>query len=223
MKKAVLILSGGLDSSTLAYYLVSQGYELIAVSFNYGQKHNKELLSASTIANNLQAKHYIIDISHVKELLTNTSLVSDDLAIPDGHYSAKSMASTVVPNRNSLMLNYAWMIACNESAHVVAFGAQSGDRFSYPDCREEFLVLENQALRSGTDGCRLDELQLIAPFITFSKSDIVKQAVLLNVPIKDTWTCYKGQEFHCGTCGACVGRREGFSLAGIPDPTIYKE
>lgn len=222
-KKAVVILSGGLDSSTLAYYLANEGYDLICVSFNYGQKHIKELDSAKYIADSLNSPHHVIDLSFMREFLQNSSLVNQDLNNPKEDYARENMLVTVVPNRNTMMLSLAWTIACANDASLLAFGPHKGDNYVYADCREEYFEAMNHSLRLGTIDSRRDELNLSAPFIQMTKIDIVKIGDKLNVPFEKTWSCYDGLEVHCGTCGTCRQRKEAFITAGVNDPTVYKE
>jgi 7-cyano-7-deazaguanine synthase len=223
--KAVLILSGGLDSSTLAYWLKANGYnEIICVTFDYGQKQIIELKSAAAIAKNLGAEHRVIDLSFIKEFLSksSSSLTNPSISVPSGEYTKDNMQSTVVPNRNSMMLTMAWTIACVERANVLAYGAHGGDHYIYPDTRPDYFNAINLSLRLGTKDSRADNLNLIAPFITWDKAEIIRTGYKLNVPFAQTWTCYEGCEIHCGICGACSERKKGFTTANIPDPTLYK-
>ncbi len=223
LKKAVIILSGGLDSSTLAYYLHHQGYALVCISFYYGQKQKKELESASIVAKNLQAGHQIIDLTFMQKHLLSSSLVNPDLANPKQEYNKENMMITVVPNRNSMMLSLAWSIACVENANLVAFGAHSGDNHVYADCRPDYVNAMDLALRLGTIDSRRDDLHLEAPFNNFSKTDIVRLGEKLGVPFVNTWSCYDGEKIHCGLCGTCRQRKQAFIDAGVNDPTSYRE
>lgn len=220
-KKAVIILSGGLDSTTLAYHLHAQGYQLICVSFNYGQKQIKELTYAAAVAKQLNAAHQIIDLSFMQQFLQASSLINPDLANPKQEYARDNMLVTVVPNRNSMMLTIAWSIACAEQAQIVAYGAHQGDDYVYADCRPDFFNALNLALRLGTIDSRPAELHLHAPFSHYTKGDIVRRGAQLAVPFAATWSCYDGLELHCGICGTCRQRRQAFNQAGIVDPTSY--
>ena len=221
--KAVLILSGGLDSSTLGYLLKNQNYsDLICVSFNYGQKQVIELESAKKIADLLNATHHIIDVTFLKEFLKGSSLTDDGLIIPHGENTKENMQLTVVPNRNTILLSIAWSIACVEKADVVAYGAQCGDHYLYPDTRPDYFSSINLALRLGTEDCRKDKLNLIAPLLNKSKSEVVKLGEELGVPFELTWSCYEGGQQHCGLCSACQSRKQGFNESNILDPTHYK-
>ena len=172
--KAVIILSGGLDSSTLAYYLRDKGYDLICISFNYGQKHLKELESAAYITQQLNGIHHIIDLSFMNQYLQSSSLVNSMLENPKEDYAKENMLVTVVPNRNTMMLSLAWTIACANGAKIVAFGPHKGDNYVYADCRPDYFNALNLALRLGTIDSRDEDLELIAPFINFTKTEIIQ-------------------------------------------------
>ncbi|MFD0274674.1 7-cyano-7-deazaguanine synthase QueC [Kitasatospora sp. NPDC127111] len=218
---AVVIASGGLDSTTVAYWLVGQGSKVTLLSFDYGQRHRTELEYASRIAKHLQAPHEIVDLSGLGKLFTGSALTDPAVPVPDGHYTADNMRSTVVPNRNTIMLSIAVAAAVSASADAVAFGAHSGDHAIYPDCRREFFDQFEAVTRAGNEGFLANEFQLLAPFIGLTKADIVETGQALGVPFADTWSCYRGGEVHCGTCGTCTERIEAFSLAGVADPTVY--
>lgn len=221
MKKATMIISGGMDSTTLAYFLRAQGYELSMLSFNYGQRHSRELECAKKIAANLRAEHTIIDLQAIRPLIKGSSLTDETVDTPHGHYAADNMKLTVVPNRNAIMLSIAWGIACVNGSELLAFGAHAGDHFIYPDCRPEFVSAMNIAMRSGTEGFRNDALTIAAPFLDMTKTQIAEIGGELGVPYEDTYTCYEGKENHCGKCGACQERKEAFRDSGVFDPTVY--
>ncbi|MGH1374995.1 MAG: 7-cyano-7-deazaguanine synthase QueC [Alphaproteobacteria bacterium] len=218
--KTIVICSGGLDSVTLAYKIAKEHELLGLISFDYGQRHKKELSYADKCANALDVRHDIIDISNIGKLLTGSAL-TDDVDVPDGHYAEDTMKATVVPNRNAIMLTIAYGIASSRGAEAVATAVHGGDHFIYPDCRPEFAnafqVMQDHAL----DG--LSQIKLYTPFIEISKADIATEGARLNVPFIDTWSCYKGTEHHCGRCGTCVERREAFDLAEVEDPTLYED
>lgn len=222
MKKAVVIVSGGMDSVTLAHFYAREGFELSLLSFDYGQRHSKELQFAAACAKRLGAEHRVVDLSSLRGLLPGSAL-TDDVEVPDGHYAAENMKVTVVPNRNAIMLAVAWGHAVAIGAQVVAFGAHGGDHFIYPDCRPEFYRAAGRAFSLGNQGFGAPSLHLEAPFINMGKDDITGMGAALGVPFEETWSCYKGGERHCGTCGTCVERKEAFRLAGVKDPTVYEE
>ena len=219
--KAIAIVSGGLDSITLAYLLHAEGYNLHLLSFDYGQRHKKELTFAELCAKRLNAEFDVVDLSILGKHLKGSAL-TDDISVPDGHYAAPDMAITVVPNRNAIMLSIAYGIAVAENAELVAIGAHGGDHFIYPDCRPEFIVSFDTMQRRAVEGFGHPKLRLEAPFLHLGKHQIVKLGSVLQVPYGDTWSCYKGGEKHCGTCGTCVERKEAFELAGVLDPTEYE-
>lgn len=220
--KAVLIISGGLDSTVLAYWLHDQGYSLHLMSFDYGQRHVKELEYAKITAKKLLVAHDIIDLRQLTGLLTTSSLTNPDIAVPDGWYTDETMKITVVPNRNMIMLSIAAGVAVAENASGIATAVHSGDHFIYPDCRPAFIVAAERAIRIGNEGFANEALHIIAPFVNSTKADIVRTGNHLQVPFTDSWSCYKGGDIHCGKCGTCNERKEAFQLAGVADPTEYE-
>ena len=220
MPKAVAIVSGGIDSVTLAYLLKAQGYDLHLLAFDYGQRHVKELNYARLCAERLNAAFDLIDLSSFGRLLKGSAL-TDDIPVPHGHYAAPTMAITIVPNRNAIMLALAYGVGVAENAEIVATGVHAGDHFVYPDCRPAFIESFDTMQRLAVEGCGNPQLRLHAPFVNIAKRDIVAIGAIHGVPFDDTWSCYEGGELHCGRCGTCVERIEAFELAGVPDPTIY--
>lgn len=221
--KATLIVSGGMDSATLAYHYHKLGYALHLVGFNYGQRHVKELEALSAIADELKATWEIVDLSALKSSIANSSLTSDAISVPDGHYAEETMRITVVPNRNAIMLSIATGIAVANGSEVVATGVHSGDHFIYPDCRPDFINAINQAFIYGTLGHAKPNFRVEAPFVEILKADIAALGHSFGVPYELTWSCYKGGEKHCGRCGTCVERIEAFIDAGVNDPTEYED
>jgi 7-cyano-7-deazaguanine synthase len=218
--KTIVICSGGLDSVSLAYKVAVENTLHSLLSFDYGQRHKKELDYAARCAVALGVPHQIIDITTIGASLTGSAL-TDDIDVPDGHYAEESMKVTVVPNRNAIMLAIAFGVAAAQDADAVATAVHGGDHFIYPDCRPGFInafqAMQNQAL----DGYA--SVQLYTPFVNRSKGDIVTAGAAVNTPFADTWSCYKGGALHCGRCGTCVERREAFALADIADPTAYED
>lgn len=221
MSLAIVILSGGLDSAVLAYQLQSEGRDLHLVSFDYGQRHSKELEYSRRIAARLNARHDVIDIRAVGKLLGGSALTDDSIEVPHGHYAAPTMAVTIVPNRNAIFLTIAYGVAVAQNAQLVATAVHSGDHFVYPDCREAFIQSFDKMQRLAVEGCGDENLKLHAPFVDKTKAQIVEIGAQLKVPFEETWSCYEGREVHCGQCGTCVERREAFEVAGIADPTEY--
>jgi 7-cyano-7-deazaguanine synthase len=221
-EKVVAIVSGGLDSVTMAYELVRRNYEIILISYDYGQRHKKEIMYAKKCAENLGVQHHIVDLQVLSNLLGGSSLTSEEISVPDGHYAEESMRITVVPNRNAIMINIATALAVSMKCDYVATGVHGGDHYIYPDCRPEFIVAQTEALRLANSGFVSNEFEVLAPFVNIPKDGIVKIGEAIGVPWLETWSCYKGGEIHCGSCGTCFERREAFSLAGVRDPTNYE-
>jgi 7-cyano-7-deazaguanine synthase len=218
---AVLVVSGGLDSTALAYHLQAEGVRLVLLSFDYGQRHRRELDFAAALATRLGTQHHLVDLRSVGTLLCGSALTDMTVAVPDGHYTDESMSITVVPNRNAVMLNVAVAVAVAQHADAVAFGAHAGDHAVYPDCRPEFVNLVEACARVGNEGFLPEGFRVLGPFLTWSKAQIVRRGAELGVPFTETWSCYKGGVHHCGKCGTCTERKEAFALAGVVDPTAY--
>lgn len=223
MKKAVVIASGGVDSSTLLYKTVRENYETHALTFIYGQKHSREIESARIICESLNVNHKVIDLSVLKEILLGSALTDSNVDIPEvpadaSHY--ETLKTTIVPNRNSIFLSIAIGYAVSIGANYVFFGAHYSDRGVYPDCRREFVQSFENAERLANDN---PELVITAPFVDMNKSQIVKLGAELGVPYKVTWSCYKGDEIHCGVCSSCRERKRAFQEAGVVDPTEYEK
>ncbi len=216
--KTVIVYSGGLDSTVLLYHLRAAGHELHALSVDYGQRHRCELDRAAEICAELGIPNPIADLSSIQSLLAGSSLTSPDIEVAEGHYTEESMKSTVVPNRNMILLSIATGHALSIKAGQIAYAAHSGDHAIYPDCRNEFADAMAKAIALAD----WDQVALIRPFVDWTKADIVRRGAELNVPFLKTWSCYKGGELHCGRCGTCIERREAFALAGLKDPTPYQ-
>lgn len=218
--KTIVICSGGLDSVSLAH-MVAREHELTRlVSFDYGQRHRKELAYAALCSQHLKVPHDIIDLRGIGAALTGSAL-TDDIDVPDGHYEEESMRVTVVPNRNAIMLTVAFGVAAANGDDAVATAVHGGDHFIYPDCRPAFTEAFEVMQKAALDGYA--DVSLYTPFVHRSKADIVTAGAKHNTPFADTWSCYKGGEHHCGRCGTCVERREAFHLAGVEDPTTYAD
>lgn len=222
MSKIVAIVSGGMDSVVLAHDLAAQGHTLHLLSFDYGQRHKKELQFAAACAARLGVPHDVIDLSSLTRLLTGSSLTDRSVPVPEGHYAAPTMAATVVPNRNALMLAAAYAVAVAEGAEHVATAVHAGDHAVYPDCRPEFVRAFDRMERAAVAGFGHPDLTLLAPYVHATKADIAAAGHRLGVPFELTWSCYQGRDRHCGKCGTCYERREALELAGVPDPTAYE-
>jgi 7-cyano-7-deazaguanine synthase len=209
---AVVVFSGGLDSTTCVYDAIDQGYKVDLVSFNYGQRHKKELDFAKATAVHLNLRHDVVDLSGLTPLLaeSGSSLVSVE-EVPEGHYAEETMKATIVPNRNMMMLSIATAIAVSRKIEYVITGVHSGDHAIYPDCRPQFIGAVDQAALLATNGSNF--YGIFAPYASRSKADIARRAIILRVPLEKTWSCYKGDETHCGRCGTCVERLEAIHEA----------
>ncbi len=208
-----------MDSVTALYHAHAAGSVSVAVSFDYGSKHNaRELSYARWHCDALGIRHEVIHLDFFTRIF-QSSLLQGGAAIPDGHYAEENMKQTVVPFRNGIMLAIAAGIAENEGAGRLVIAAHAGDHAIYPDCRESFMQGMAQAVREGTYA----QVSIDRPFISMDKAAIATRGTLLGVDYQKTWSCYKGGEIHCGTCGTCVERREAFLLANLTDPTDYLE
>ena len=217
---AILICSGGLDSVTAAYYLNDIGYDLNIISFDYGQRHVKELKCARCCAETLRVKYDVIDLTSLGPLLSGSALTDNNVEVPDGHYEEESMKATIVPNRNAIMLSIAFAIAQSRDAEYVAAAFHTGDHHIYPDCRAEFTDVFSTMQKVSQEGlCKID---LLTPFLSSSKTNVAYHAGRLGVPVSNTWSCYKGGHYHCGTCGTCTERIESLAEAGVYDGTYYE-
>jgi 7-cyano-7-deazaguanine synthase len=217
----VVLLSGGLDSTTLLYYVKSIEDGPVAISFRYGQLHSKEVEAAAKTCAFLQVPHKIINLD-IGALLKGSALTDPLVPVPQGHYEDSTMRQTVVPNRNMILLSIAAAWAISIGARKVAYAAHAGDHAIYPDCRPEFLDKVTEAVVVG-NSWDLDNpipLRVVAPFIKLTKTDILRLGVNLGVDYRLTWTCYKGEVHPCGKCGACNERAEAFGHLGMKDPLM---
>jgi len=216
-KRTIVIYSGGIDSTTLLYFLQSEGHQIKALGIDYGQRHVKELAAARNICDAVNVEFRIGNLSEIGSLLEGSALTSHNLVVPNGHYTDESMKLTVVPNRNMLMLSVAIGWAISSDFEGVSYAAHVGDHTIYPDCRPEFV----DSLSRIAKVCHYRPIEVVCPFVNRTKADIVKIGDGLGVPFAQTWSCYRGEELHCGRCGTCTERAEAFVLAEVSDPTIY--
>src|SRR6056297_4090234 len=216
----IVICSGGLDSVTLAHKTAAERRLAALLSFDYGQRHVKEVESARACAARLGVPHRVVDLRGVGAALSGSALTGD-VAVPDGHYAEETMKLTIVPNRNAIMLTIAFGMAAAEKLDAVGAAVHGGDHFIYPDCRPGFIDAFQAMQDKALDG--VANVRLYTPFVAISKADIVTEGARWNTPFAETWSCYKGGEVHCGRCGTCVERREAFHLAGVQDPTQYAD
>ena len=219
MKKAVVILSGGMDSSTAAYIAKKEGYEIVAVHFNYSQRtEKKELEAFRAIAKSLDAKTYEIDLSFFKQIGAS-ALVDEAIEVPTEGIKP-GIPVTYVPFRNGIFLSIAAAIAEKEGAEAIYIGVVEEDSSGYPDCRESFIEAIERAIDLGTK----DEtkIKIKTPLIHLKKEDIVAKALQIGVPLELTWSCYQNEDEACGVCDSCRLRLKGFAKAGIKDKIPYK-
>ena len=216
-EKAVVVYSGGMDSFTVLNTAIQNGLDVYALSFNYGQKHSKELKVAARACRELGVSHKVVDITAINSLMANSSLTSD-VEIPEGHYEDDNMKSTVVPNRNMVLLSMAIAYAVSLEAGKVYYGAHSGDHHIYPDCRPEFV----EAMNAVSKIANYQSVEIVTPFLHSSKGEILKAGLEMNLNYANTWTCYNGREKSCGKCGACYERLEAFAEQGTTDPLDYE-
>jgi 7-cyano-7-deazaguanine synthase len=212
-KKCVIVLSGGPDSATVAYWAKAEGYQIYPITFNYGQIAVKETEAAQQIAQKLCTTTKIIDLSNLKTIFSSaTSLVNRDIPL-----TAEFSSPIIVPFRNAIFLSAAVAYAVTVGATHIFYGAHGSDEPNYPDCRREFYEAFEKAARLGTE----QDITIEAPFNGYKKSDLLKEAVKLGVPLDLTWSCYRDGEKHCGRCESCINRKRAFAEAGIADPTRY--
>ena len=216
-QKVVVIFSGGMDSFTVLNLAAKQGLEVFALSFDYGQKHKKELDYAARACTILGVKHKVVDISAINQLIGGSSLTSD-IEVAEGHYEEESMKSTVVPNRNMILLSMAVGYAVSISANKVYYGAHAGDHAIYPDCRPEFVHKMNAVCAIAN----YEAVEIVTPYLDVSKTAILTAGLEMGLDYNQTWTCYNGREKACGKCGACQERLEAFTENGISDTLEYE-
>ena len=216
-KNSLIIVSGGMDSITLLHYRKEQ--ISLAVTFDYGSNHNRrETEFAAYHCKSLGIEQIVIPLSFIHDYFKSSLLQGAD-AIPEGHYTAENMKSTVVPFRNGIMLAVACGIAESRGLDRVLIANHTGDHAIYPDCRENFIAAMGKAMEAGT----YEHISIDAPFTDISKTDIALIGKRLGIDYSKTYSCYKGGEKHCGKCGTCVERKEALRNAGIEDTTEYEE
>lgn len=223
MKKAVVLLSGGLDSTTALYLAKSQGFEVYTMCFDYGQKHNKEFLSAEKIAQKAGVvKHVLVKTN--MSAWGGSALTDDSIAVPEGDINREGIPVTYVPARNMIFLSYAASFAEVVGAQDIFIGVSQVDYSGYVDCRQEFIESMEAAINLGTV-CAVEEgkkIKIHAPFMYLTKTQEIELGTKLGVDYSDTWSCYRGQEIACGECDSCLLRIKAFKDAGREDPIEYK-
>lgn len=214
--KVVVLFSGGLDSTTLISKYVKEGYEVLPISFDYGQTHSREMRSVSEIC-----RHYGLSnrLVHIDMSVASSALLGNS-PIPSRSLEEiqNGVPSTFVPARNLIFLSIGASYAYSAGARRIAIGVNSIDYSGYPDCRPEFISVMEAAIRKGLDS----DIFLDAPLQYLSKREIIKKGTELGAPYNLTWSCYRGGEAACGRCDSCLLRLQGFMEAGIPDPVRYE-
>lgn len=216
-QNVVVIFSGGMDSFTVLHKALRDNKKVHALSFDYGQRHKKELDYAARVCERLDVPHKVVDISAINQLIGGSSLTSD-IDVPEGHYEEESMKQTVVPNRNMILLSMAVGYAVSIEANEVYYGAHSGDHAIYPDCRPEFVLRMN-------DVCQIanyEPVAIVCPYLDVSKTAILTDGLRMGLDYGQTWTCYNGRDKACGKCGACQERLEAFAENNATDPLPYE-
>jgi len=218
-KKALCVMSGGMDSTLSAYMMKNDGYEIIGVHFNYDQRtQTKELKCFNNICDDLDVKErYVLDLDFFKQLGAS-ALTDKSIDVPTGGIE-EGVPVTYVPFRNGIFLSMSAAIAEKEGAEVISIGVVEEDSSGYPDCRESYIKSMQNSINLGTKDETNIEIKM--PLVHLQKSQIVKKALELNVPLYLTWSCYKNEDEACGVCDSCRLRLNGFKLAGVTDPIRY--
>ncbi|OGW85712.1 MAG: 7-cyano-7-deazaguanine synthase QueC [Omnitrophica bacterium RIFCSPHIGHO2_02_FULL_46_11] len=218
-KKAVCLLSGGLDSATVLYLAIEEGFIPLALTIDYGQLHRRELESAARIARHLKIDHQMISI-HLP--WGGSALLDSHIPMPENRNVENIPAeipATYVPARNTIFLSLAASFAETRGAEAIFIGANALDFSGYPDCRPDYFSSFQNSLKLGTKcGGEGKTIHIKTPLISLKKSEIIERAFALGVPLELTWSCYKGGEFPCGLCDSCLLREKGFKEAGAADP-----
>ena len=219
-KKAICILSGGMDSTLASYIAKNDGYEIIAVHFNYGQRtQDRELKAFRDICEDLKIlEKYEIDIPFFTQIGAS-ALTDKTIDVPTGGIEA-GVPITYVPFRNGIFLSITAAIAEKEGASAMYIGVVQEDSSGYPDCTDEFITKMEKAINQGTK--EETKIEIRTPLVHLSKAQIVQEAIKLNVPLEHTWSCYKEEKEACGVCDSCRLRLNGFKIAGAKDPISYK-
>jgi len=213
VRRCLVVLSGGPDSVTAAYWAKEQGFDIHAITFNYGQKAQVEIERASEIAKRLGAEFKLVDLRNLNEVYRGvTSLVDEGIPVTD-----EFTDEIIVPFRNGVFLSVAVAYAAGIGADTILYGAHASDEPFYPDCRREFYQAFQEAARLGTGL----PISISSPFSDIPKSGVIREAVRLGVPLDETWSCYLNGPRHCGVCESCRNRKRAFREAGVRDPTEY--
>ena len=215
----MVIYSGGMDSYTVLHKAIEEGLTPFALTFDYGQRHVKEIQVASDVCKELGINHKVIDITAINQLIGGSSLTDSSIEVALGDYENSNMVNTVVPNRNMILLSLAIGYAVSIGAEKVYYGAHSGDHDIYPDCRPIFVEKMNDVAAVAN----YEPTEIYSPYLKSDKIGILKDGIRMGLDYSKTWTCYNGREKACGQCGSCVERLEAFEKNGLTDPIAYED
>lgn len=220
MKKAVCLLSGGMDSTTLAYVAKKMGYEILALHLNYGQRtEKKELSCAIKVAEGLEAVEFLeISLDYFSKFGAS-SLTDMNIKVEEGALGKVEKPNTYVPFRNANLISIATSYCESRDGEAVFIGVQSSDHTGYPDCTPQFIEAMQHAINTGTQTEK--SIELLTPFVMMNKTDILKEGMGLGVPYENTWSCYSENDEACGICSSCLARLKAFAGLGIEDPITY--
>lgn len=217
-KKAIVLLSGGLDSATCLFFAISKGYRVSALIFDYGQRHKKEINQAKALAKRANCDYRVIKLDLPA---TGSSLLDKKMNLPQARRLRKKIPSTYVPARNLIFLSMAVSYAESIKANAIFIGANAVDFSGYPDCRPQFYEKFKTVIKAGTKaGVEGRAIKVLTPLIHKSKKEIIKLGASLGVPFKLTWSCYRGAKLPCRQCDSCLLRANGFKQAGLEDPLL---
>ncbi len=212
-KRAVVVISGGLDSATVLYYALDRGFRAFPITFDYGQIARAEIRSAEAISRKLGLQWKLVDLRGLSDIYKGaTALVDSSISITE-----KFSRPIIVPFRNAILLSAGVAYAQVMGANYVFYGAHASDSENYPDCRAEFVRAMEKAARLGADS----EIHIEAPLVSMRKSEVIRLGVALGLPYELTWSCYRDGDLHCGICESCNNRKRAFAEAGVHDPTSY--
>ncbi len=218
-RRTVVIYSGGMDSYTVLHRALREGLDVHALSFDYGQRHARELEVAERVCRELGVPHQVVDIRAIHGLIDNSALTDASRAMPEGDYGEENLSATVVPNRNMILLALAIAKAVNIGAGRVDYGAHGGDHVLYPDCRPEFV----EAMNAVAGIANFEAVEIHAPYLRATKAQILADGLAMGLDYGKTWTCYVGERLACGRCGSCRERLAAFAAQGVSDPIAYAE
>ncbi|WP_027961480.1 7-cyano-7-deazaguanine synthase QueC [Halomonas halodenitrificans] len=213
----VVIYSGGMDSYTVLHRALREGRDVHALSFDYGQRHARELDQAAKVCRQLDIPHQVVDIRAIHGLIDNSALTDANRDMPEGDYAEDNLAATVVPNRNMILLSLAIAKAVNIGAGRVDYGAHGGDHVLYPDCRPAFV----DAMNAVAGIANFEAVDIHTPYLRASKAEILADGLAMGLDYADTWTCYRGEALACGRCGSCLERLAAFAANQATDPLAY--